>query len=72
MAAETTSATSAGWVTLAEGIVKTAETKDEAILQRVYLWWSLGTLYMHECQVRVTIGASAVFCYCTCVTYFER
>ena len=29
------------------------------------------TLYLHACQVRVTVGDSGLCC-CTCVTYFER
>ena len=29
------------------------------------------TLYLHVCQVRVTLGASGLRC-CTCVTCFER
>ena len=33
----------------------------------MYLWWSLCTLHLHECQVRVTIGDSG-FC-CVCMTY---
>ena len=32
---------------------------------------SLCTLYLHACQVRVTVGDSGLCC-CTCVTYFER
>ena len=36
---------------------------------RMYLSWSLRTLYLHACQVRVTVGDSALCC--TCVTYFE-
>ena len=36
----------------------------------MYLWWSLCTLYLHACQVRVIIGESGLCC--TCVTYFER
>ena len=24
--------------------------------KRMYVWWSLCTLYLHACQVRVTIG----------------
>ena len=39
--------------------------------KRLYLWWSLCTLYLHACQVRVTVGDSGL-CSCTCVTYFER
>ena len=37
----------------------------------MYLWWSFCTLYLHACQLRVTIGNSGLCC-CTCVTYFER
>ena len=37
----------------------------------VYLWWSLFTLYLHSCQVRVTVGDSGLCC-CICGTYFER
>ena len=37
---------------------------------RMYLWWSLCTLYLHVCQARVTVGDSGLCC-CTCVTYFE-
>ena len=37
---------------------------------RMYLWWSLCTLYLHAHEVRVTIGDSCLCC--TCVTYFER
>ena len=32
--------------------------------------WSLCTLYLHACLVRVTVGDSGLCC-CTCVTYFE-
>ena len=35
------------------------------------LLWSLFTLYLHACQVRVTVGDSGLCC-CTCVTYIER
>ena len=34
-----------------------------------YLWWSLRTLYLHACQVRVTVGDTGLCC--TSVTYFE-
>ena len=34
-------------------------------------WWSLCTLYLHACQVRVTVGDSGLCC-CTLVTYFFR
>ena len=37
---------------------------------QMYLWWSLCTLYLHTCQVRVTVGDSGLCC--TCVTYFEH
>ena len=38
---------------------------------RLYFWWSLCTLYLLACQVRVTVGDSGLCC-CTCDTYFER
>ena len=38
---------------------------------KMYLWWSFCTLYLHACQVRVTVGDSGLCC-CACVTYFER
>ena len=34
------------------------------------LWWSSCTLYLHACQVRVTVGYSGLCC-CTCVMYFK-
>ena len=37
---------------------------------RMHFWWSLCTLYLHACRVRVTVGDSGLCC-CTCVTYFE-
>ena len=39
--------------------------------KRIYLWWSLRSLYLHACPVRVTVGDSCLCC-CTCATYFER
>ena len=33
---------------------------------RIYLWWSLCTLCLLACQVRVTVGGSG-FCCCVCV-----
>ena len=33
--------------------------------------WSLCTLYLHACQVRVTVGDSGLCC-CTCVMSIER
>ena len=39
-------------------------------LSRMYIWWSLCTLYLHTCQVRVTVGDSSLCC--TCVAYFGR
>ena len=33
------------------------------------LWWSSCTLYLHACQVRVTVGYSSLCC-CTCVYVF--
>ena len=38
---------------------------------RMYLWWSLCTLNLFACQVRVTVGDSGLCC-CVCVTSFER
>ena len=35
------------------------------------LWWSLCRLYLHACQVRVTVGDSGLCC-CTCVNYLKR
>ena len=40
-------------------------------VERMFLWWSLCTLYLHVCQVRVIIDDSGLCC-CTCVTYFQR
>ena len=37
---------------------------------RMYLWWIVCTLYLHACQVRVTVGDLGLCC-CTCVTYFK-
>ena len=36
----------------------------------MYLWWSLYTLYLHACQVRVTLGDSGLCC-CACATSVE-
>ena len=33
------------------------------MFQTMYLWWSLCTLYLLACQVRVTVGGSGL-CYC--------
>ena len=39
---------------------------------RIYLWlYTLCSLYLYACQVRVTVGDSGLCC-CACVTYFER
>ena len=35
---------------------------------RMYLWWSLCTLYLHACQVRVTVGLRSLY---TVLVYFE-
>ena len=40
------------------------------VYQKVYLWWSLCTLYLHACQVQVTLGDSGLCC-CNCMTSFE-
>ena len=42
----------------------------EGLEKRIYLCWSLPTLYLHACQVRVTLGYSGLCC-CTCVTSFR-
>ena len=39
--------------------------------QRLYLWWSLCTLCLHVCQVRVTVGNSDLCC-CAYMTSVER
>ena len=38
---------------------------------RMYLWWSLWTLCLRACQVRVTVGDSGLCC-CIRVRYFKR
>ena len=40
-------------------------------LQRTYLWWTLCTLYLLACQVRVTVSDSGLYC-SVCVTFFEQ
>ena len=40
-------------------------------LKTITRWWSLCTLYLHACQVRVTTGDSGLCC-CTRVKYFEH
>ena len=35
----------------------------------MHLWWSLRTLYLHTCQVRVVVGNSGLCC--ACMTSFE-
>ena len=37
-----------------------------SVHQRMYLWWSLCTLYLHACQMRVTVDDSSLCC-CTYV-----
>ena len=44
---------------------------NSTILKRMYFWWSLCTLYLHACQVRVAVGDSGLCC-CSCVTYFKH
>ena len=39
--------------------------------RQMYLWWSLCSLCLLACQVRVSIGDSGLCC-CVCVTSFER
>ena len=41
------------------------------IFKRMYIWWSLCTLYLHICQGRVATGDSGLCC-CTCVTSFKH
>ena len=36
----------------------------------MYFWWSLCILYLHACQVRVTVGHSGLCCW-VCMTSFE-
>ena len=38
---------------------------------RLYLWWSLCTLYLRTNQVRVTVGNSGLCC-CVCVMSFDH
>ena len=38
--------------------------------QRMYLWWSLCTLYLLTCQVRTTVGKLGLCC-CVCATSFK-
>ena len=45
-------------------------TLNVPVVEFMYLWWSLCTLYLHACQVRVTVGDLGLCC-CACVTYFE-
>ena len=40
------------------------------LVLRMYLRWNLCSLYLHACQVRVTVGDSCLCC-CTCVMYFK-
>ena len=54
-----------------EGKEQEEEGEEEEEKVRKYLWCSLCTLYLHACQVRVTVGDSSLCC-CACVTYFER
>ena len=37
---------------------------------RTYLWWSLYTLYLHACQVRIAVNDSGLCC-CVCGTSFK-
>ena len=38
---------------------------------RMYLWWSLCTLYLHACQLRVAVGDSGLCC-CACIACFKQ
>ena len=33
--------------------------------KRMYLWWRSCTLYLHACQMRVTVGDSGLCCSCS-------
>ena len=49
---------------------KVHKLRHRYIFLKVYLWWSLWTLYLHACQVRGTVGDLGL-CGCVCVTSFE-
>ena len=49
--------------------VPLVEFKYLVFTQRMYLWWSLCTLYLLPCQVRVTVGDSGLCC-CVCVRLY--
>ena len=44
---------------------------DVCFVLRMYLWWSSCTLYLHACQVRVTVGDSSFRC-SSCIMCFKR
>ena len=46
------------------------QTDRQTEKDRMYLWWSLCTLYLFACQVKVTAGDSDLCC--VCLTSFER
>ena len=45
--------------------------RQNLLLVQMYLWWSLCSLYLHACRVRVTVSDSGFYWF-TCVKYFER
>ena len=51
-------------------IIYTRELISTQNMWHRYLWWSLCAVYLHACQVRVTVGNSGLCC-CTCIMYFE-
>ena len=51
-------------------IMSSRATQQAVLYLRMYSRWSSCTLYLHACQVRVTVGDS-VLCCCVCVTSFE-
>ena len=57
------------WAESQSDIPKNFQNKPEN--WRMYLWWSLCTLYLHACQVRVTVHDSGLCC-CTCGTCFKH
>ena len=51
------------------GAVGFAEIRIFVVVGKMYLW-SVSTLYLLACQVRVTVGDSGLCC--VCATFFER
>ena len=50
-------------------LISARHTKQKTM--KMYVWWSLCTLYLIACQVEVTVGDSGLCC-CVCVTSFQR